>query len=142
MSYSVLLIGATGSLGSSIAKKLAKYKSQLSRVAYLTAAGDSTPEKEARYKLIPLERVVGDFRDPETYCGFDILISAVNNKALLDQIDYFEAAFAGGVKHIYPSECKSCIHNSENRYKKLLINEAQSVQILEIRLLVKNLSSK
>ena len=106
MPYSVLLLGATGSPGSSIAKKLAKYKDQLKRVAYLTVTAKSTPEKEAKYASVPLERVVGNLEDPETYRGFDILICATYHKVVLDQIKYFDAAFAGGVKHIYPSECE------------------------------------
>jgi len=109
MSYSVLLIGATGSPGKNIANKLAKYKHQLKRIAYLTTTAKSTPEREAKYALVPLERVVGDPEDPETYRGFDILICATYHKVTLDQIKYFDAAFAGGVKHVYPSECKFCL---------------------------------
>lgn len=107
MSYSVLLIGSTGFLGSSIAKKLAQYKGHLKKVAYLTATAQNTGEKESKYSSVPLERVVGDFQDPQTYRGFDILISAVTHRVVLNQIKYFDAAFTGGVKHVYPTECMS-----------------------------------
>ncbi|KAF9552292.1 NAD(P)-binding protein [Agrocybe pediades] len=104
MTYSVLLIGATGDVGSKIAAKLAKYKGQLKRVAFLTSTAKSTPEKEAKYAEVPIERVVGDFEDPETYRGFDIVICAIHDAFVLEQIKYFDAAFAAGVKHVYPTE--------------------------------------
>ena len=110
MTYSVLLLGATGTIGSQIALKLAKYKDQLGRVAFLTPSADGGAEKEARYKNVPIPRVVGSYEDPASYKGFDIVISAVGDPLCEAQIKYIDASFEGGVKHFYPAECKSSNH--------------------------------
>ncbi|KDR76013.1 hypothetical protein GALMADRAFT_279302 [Galerina marginata CBS 339.88] len=104
MSFSVLLLGATGTIGSQIALKLAKYQDQLKRVAFLTSSADGQPEKEAKYKTVPIPRVVGSFEDPASYHGFDIVISAVGDTLCEAQIKYIDAAFEGGAKHFYPAE--------------------------------------
>lgn len=106
MTYSVLIIGATGNIGSKISKELAAHKSELKRTAFLTAVADAGPEKEAKYAAIDLERVVGGLSDPASYKGFDIVISAVGDDLCAQQAEFADAAFAAGVKHFYPTECK------------------------------------
>ncbi|KAF4614016.1 hypothetical protein D9613_007432 [Agrocybe pediades] len=104
MTYSVLLLGATGLIGKQIAAKLAKYQGQLGRVAFLTSSAQATPDKEAKYAAVPIQRVIGDYQDPDTYRGFDIVVCALATSLALEQIKYADAAFKGGVKHFYPTE--------------------------------------
>jgi len=106
MTYSILLLGATGAIGSKIAAKLAKYQSQLKRVAFLTPLGRISPDKESKYLSVPIPRVTGHYDDPATYKGFDIVIFALAHSLSLQQVKYFDAAFTAGVKHIYPTECE------------------------------------
>jgi aspartate-semialdehyde dehydrogenase len=106
MTYSVLLLGATGTVGSRVAPQLAAHASELKRVAFLTPSASASADKEAKYASTPLERVVGAFDDPKSYEGFDIVISAVGDPLCEDQIKFADAAFEAGVKHFYPAECK------------------------------------
>ncbi|KAH9481224.1 Isoflavone reductase-like protein IRL [Psilocybe cubensis] len=103
MPSSVLLLGATGGIGALIAGQLSSHRHQFDRVAFLTAIADAGPEKEAKYKAVPLPRIVGALDDPASYNGFDIVVSSVNDLEGA-QIRYIDAAFAGGIKHFYPAE--------------------------------------
>jgi aspartate-semialdehyde dehydrogenase len=105
MTYSVLLLGASGTIGTKIAAELAIHKDQLKRVAFLTPLADAGPEKEEKYKVLQIERVVGSLENPTSYQGFDIVVSAVGDALCASQPKYMDAAFAGGVKHLYPAEC-------------------------------------
>ncbi|KAF4630751.1 hypothetical protein G7Y89_g7383 [Cudoniella acicularis] len=104
MTYSILLLGATGFIGSLIAAELAILKEQklLERTAFLTST--SSPEKEAKYAAVPLERITGSLTDPASYRGFDIVISAVGDDLCAQQVEFIDAAFEGGVRHFYPTE--------------------------------------
>jgi aspartate-semialdehyde dehydrogenase len=105
MTFSVLLVGATGFIGSKFAAELAAHKNQFKRVAFLAASTDNA-EKEARYAKVPLERVKGGPESAASYKGFDIVLSAVGDDLCARQGVYFDAALEGGVKHFYPGECK------------------------------------
>lgn len=107
MSSSVLLLGATDTIGQKIAKQLSLQRVLFRRIAFLTPLADGGPAKEARYSAIELDRVVGSPADPESYRDFDIVVSAVADDICFEQIEYIDAAFAGGVKHFYPAECNS-----------------------------------
>ena len=109
MPFSILLLGATGTIGLKISKELALQKDQFSRAGFLTPMADAGPEKEAKYAAIELERIVGSLSDPQSYEGFDIVVSAVGDALCGKQKDYIDAAFAGGVKHFYPGECQANI---------------------------------
>lgn len=67
MTYSVLLLGATGLIGRKIARELSNHKSSLKRVAFLTPTANAGQEKEEKYSKIPLERVVGALEDTNSY---------------------------------------------------------------------------
>jgi aspartate-semialdehyde dehydrogenase len=114
---SVLLLGATGTIGTKIARELAKQASVLKRVAFLTPLADAGPEKEAKYAALGLERVIGNLEDSSSYADFDIVVSAVGDALCLRQPLYIEAAFEAGVKHFYPAECKD---NPFNLCQKIL----------------------
>ncbi|KAF8910548.1 hypothetical protein CPB84DRAFT_1821384 [Gymnopilus junonius] len=131
MSYSVLLLGATGSIGSQIALKLAKYKDQLKRVAFLTPSADAGADKEAKYKTVPIPRIVGSYEDPATYNGFDIVISAVGDDLCEAQIKYIDAAFEGGVKHFYPSEFGADLTRPQQSEERYFVNKLKVRKHLE-----------
>jgi len=107
MGYSVLLLGATGTIGSKIAQYLALHKHRFTRAAFLTALENAGPDKETKYASVKLERVVGSLTDPSSYSGFEIIISAVGDDLCARQHAYIDAAYEGGVKHFYPAECKT-----------------------------------
>lgn len=105
--YSVIIIGATGTIGTKLSHELSVQKSAFRRAAFLTPLADAGPEKEARYAKVGLERIVGSLSDPESYKGFDIVISAVGDDLCPKQAEFIDAAFAAGVKHFVPGECES-----------------------------------
>lgn len=107
--FSVLLLGATGTIGTKIAYELGKQRSLFKRVAFLTSPIHAGPEKEAKYSALDLERVIGSLEDSSSYLGFDIVVSAVGDALCLKQPIYIEAAFEAGVKHFYPAECEDII---------------------------------
>jgi uncharacterized protein YbjT (DUF2867 family) len=74
MTYSVLLLGATGLIGSKVAKELSIHKDALKRVAFLTPAANSAPEKEKRYAGVPIERVNGALDDAKSYEGLPYFV--------------------------------------------------------------------
>jgi len=131
MTYSVLLLGATGTIGGQIAVKLAKYQDKLNRVAFLTSSESGGPEKEAKYKTVPLPRVVGSFEDPSSYHGFDIVISAVCDPLCEAQIKYIDAAFEVGVKHFYPAEYGMDLEREEARAESYFVNKLKVRKHLE-----------
>lgn len=103
--YSVLVLGASGTIGRVISRRLAEMKDNFSQVAFLTHFEYHPPEQQEKYHLLPLPRVFGSYTDPETYRGWDVVICAVGIPRFGDLVDYIEAAYAGGVKHYVASEC-------------------------------------
>lgn len=70
-SLSVLVIGATGTVGRFITPVLAQRKGEFNRVAFHSRSG-ITPDKEALYAALEaqgLERVEGNVRDISLYRG-------------------------------------------------------------------------
>ncbi|KDR76012.1 hypothetical protein GALMADRAFT_139768 [Galerina marginata CBS 339.88] len=131
MTYSVVLLGATGAIGSKIALKLAKHQDQLGRVAFLTPTANSGPEKEAKYDAVPIPRVVGDYEDPKSYQGFDIVISAVGDPLCEAQIKYIDAAFEGGAQHFYPAEFGADLTNEVAHGESYFANKVKVRNYLE-----------
>ncbi|CAG8956480.1 hypothetical protein HYFRA_00003866 [Hymenoscyphus fraxineus] len=116
--YSVLILGATGTIGSKISHELSVQKSKFQRAAFLTPLSDAGPKKEDRYAKVGLERVVGSLSDSASYTGFDIVISAVGDDLCAQQHEFIDAAFKGGVKHFVPGECKYSLHGSDMAHPK------------------------
>jgi hypothetical protein len=110
MPYAVLLLaGASGDLGQRIARELALQRRQFSRVAWLLYPRDrpdARKEEEASSAIATLEQVTGEWSEPRSYRGFDIVVSAVGEDLCLEQKVHMDAAVAGGVKHFYPEECE------------------------------------
>ncbi|OQV09700.1 hypothetical protein CLAIMM_13792 [Cladophialophora immunda] len=112
MAYSVLLLGATSRVGSKTLEELALQREHFSRVAFLLPPPD-TPYQETEVAPTTLERIHGNPSDSGSYHGFQVVVSAVEDKSWAKQEEYAEAAFAGGVKHFYPAECESCFPSNK-----------------------------
>ncbi|KAJ6517979.1 hypothetical protein C8R47DRAFT_960115 [Mycena vitilis] len=102
MAPSVLLIGASGSLGAPLVKEFQKQRARFARVAIL--ADPAKAHKFAEVQENGIDLVVGSFLDSKSYQGFDVVLSLVGNALMRLQPGMIEAAVAGGVRHFYPSE--------------------------------------
>ncbi|KAJ6560953.1 hypothetical protein B0H10DRAFT_1966757 [Mycena sp. CBHHK59/15] len=102
MAPSVLIIGASGSLGRPLVEEFQRQKSRFNRVAIL-----SDPDKAYKFADVnknEIEVVMGSFLDSNSYKGFDVVLSLAGNSVMRLQPAMIEAAIAGGVRHFYPSE--------------------------------------
>ncbi|KAJ6449797.1 hypothetical protein C8R45DRAFT_123869 [Mycena sanguinolenta] len=102
MAPSVLVIGASGSVGEPLVKEFQRQRSRFGRVAIL-----SEPSKAHKFSAAQnngIELVLGSFLDFKCYQGFDVVISLAGNTFQRLQPAMIEAAVAGGVRHFYPSE--------------------------------------
>lgn len=110
----LLLVGATGFLGTELLKTLASVPNK--RISVLvrpeTLGPDAPPAKQARLQLIRdlgVEVRAGSLDDKalllEALRGIDIVLSAVGVQAILSQINLIEAiAEVGTVKRFVPSD--------------------------------------
>ncbi|KAF7337107.1 NAD(P)-binding protein [Mycena venus] len=103
MAPSVLLIGASGSLGRPLVDEFQKQRASFGRVAIL-----SDPAKAHKFSEVQkngdIEVISGSFLDFKCYQGFDVVLSLAGNATMRLQPAMIEAAIAGGVRHFYPSE--------------------------------------
>ncbi|OAP61364.1 hypothetical protein AYL99_03567 [Fonsecaea erecta] len=104
MAYSVLLLGATSRVGRKTLEELAQHRRHFSRVAFLLSPPDTASEKQIENGPTIVERVFGNPSDLDSYKGFQIVVSTVEDDVCTKQTEYAEAAFAGGVKHLYSAE--------------------------------------
>jgi hypothetical protein len=104
MTYAILLLGVTTALGHNVAKQLSLYAQDLARVAVLIPPTDT--KKETKLASGGLEGVYGSLTDPNSYQGFDVVVSTVEDDLCNAQKEHIGAAIAGGVKHFYPAECE------------------------------------
>ncbi|KAJ7214078.1 hypothetical protein GGX14DRAFT_444946 [Mycena pura] len=117
MAPSVLIIGASGTVGRPLVDEFLKHKSKFARIAAL-----ADPTKVSRFAdtlIKGVEVVVGSFLDSSSYNGFDVVVSLAGNAAMKLQPGMIEAAVAGGVRHFYPSEYGGDLNfgdNWKNRY--------------------------
>lgn len=110
MAYSILILGVTTPLSCCLANQLGAYKQNFSRIAVLVPEANADDEENARDILAHVEYLTGNPSDPKSYQGFGIVVSTVGDDLCWKQEEYIDAAFAGGVKHFYPSECE--LHHS------------------------------
>jgi hypothetical protein len=102
---SVLVIGASGALGTQVIEEFINQSSSFSRVAVLS---DSTKvSKFLHLKTSGIEIVVGSFLDGSVYRGFDTLISLVGFELLPKEQEIFTLAVKAGIKHFYASAFSS-----------------------------------
>jgi hypothetical protein len=113
MPSAILVLGAASPIGRKVSTELALQRHQFSRTAFLThvAAAAAGAGEESRYATIDLDRVVGSFSDPNSYRGFDVVLSTTDedddgHSCAQQQTEYIDAAFAGGVRHFYTNECE------------------------------------
>ncbi|KAJ7617274.1 hypothetical protein FB45DRAFT_1063770 [Roridomyces roridus] len=99
---SVLVIGASGSVGAPLVKEFLRQRSRFGRIGIL--ADPSKAHKFEDAKKGGVEIVVGSFLDYKCYQGFDVVISLAGNTFQRLQPAMIEAAVAAGVRHFYPSE--------------------------------------
>ncbi|KAK7002365.1 NAD(P)-binding protein [Favolaschia claudopus] len=102
MTPSVLVIGASGTVGRPLMQEFLAQKKDFNRVAVL-----ADPAKTARFAEIQaqgIEVVVGSFLESSSYKGFDTVIALAGDSTLKLQPGMIDASIAGGVQHFYPSE--------------------------------------
>ncbi|KAF8181874.1 hypothetical protein K438DRAFT_1975822 [Mycena galopus ATCC 62051] len=102
MAPSVVIIGASGTVGRPLVQEFLKNKTSFGRIAIL-----ADPTKVSRFTDVQsqgVEVVVGSFLEANSYKGFDTVISLTGNTAMKLQPGMIDAAIAGGVRHFYPSE--------------------------------------
>ncbi|KAJ7888507.1 hypothetical protein B0H13DRAFT_1627071 [Mycena leptocephala] len=102
MAPSVVIIGASGTVGRPLVQEFLKNKTGFGRIAVL-----ADPTKVSRFTDVQsqgVEVVVGSFLEANSYKGFDTVISLTGNTAMKLQPGMIDAAIAGGVRHFYPSE--------------------------------------
>ncbi|KAF8142730.1 hypothetical protein K438DRAFT_1994641 [Mycena galopus ATCC 62051] len=102
MAPSVIIIGASGTVGRPLVQEFLKNKTGFGRIAVL-----ADPTKVSRFTDVQsqgVEVVVGSFLEANSYKGFDTVISLTGNTAMKLQPGMIDAAIAGGVRHFYPSE--------------------------------------
>ncbi|KAF7328206.1 NAD(P)-binding protein [Mycena venus] len=102
MAPSVVIVGASGTVGRPLAQEFLKNKTGFGRIAVL-----ADPTKVSRVTDVQtqgVEVVVGSFLEANSYKGFDTVISLTGNTAMKLQPGMIDAAIAGGVRHFYPSE--------------------------------------
>ncbi|KAJ7735988.1 hypothetical protein B0H16DRAFT_1380270 [Mycena metata] len=102
MSLSVLVVGASGSVGEPLMKEFQRQRSRFRRVAILSIPSKAHKFSPAQTNGIDL--VLGSFLDFKSYEGFDVVISLAGSTLQRMQPAMIEAAVAGGVRHFYPSE--------------------------------------
>jgi len=102
MAPSVLLIGASGTLGVYVVEELLLRKFSFSRIAILSDPAKASKFEDARKNGI--EIILGSYLDTNSYKGFDTVVSLVGNAIMRLQPAMIEAAIAAGVRHFYPSE--------------------------------------
>ncbi|KAJ6540872.1 hypothetical protein DFH09DRAFT_929559 [Mycena vulgaris] len=117
MKPSVIVIGASGSVGRPLMEEFLAQKAKFGRIAVL-----SDPAKVARFSEIEkkgIEVVAGSFLEAKSYEGFEVVISLAGNDAMKLQPAMIEAAIAGGARHFIPSEFGADIAQNgiwKNRY--------------------------
>lgn len=99
---SVLIIGASGSVGRPLVDEFVNKLDHFSKVGILSSP--LSAHKFESDKSRGIQVVVGSFTDPTSYGGFEIAISLAGNSIMRLQPAMIDAAVAGGVTHFYPSE--------------------------------------
>ncbi|KAL7954974.1 hypothetical protein V8C34DRAFT_292935 [Trichoderma compactum] len=99
---SVVIIGASGSVGRPLVDGFLSKADQFSKIGVLSSP--SSAHKFENETARGVDVVVGSFADPACYRGYDIAISLAGNTIMRLQPAMIDAAVAGGVTHFYPSE--------------------------------------
>ncbi|KAJ7723030.1 hypothetical protein B0H14DRAFT_3098391 [Mycena olivaceomarginata] len=102
MPPSVLIIGASSTVGCPLVQEFLKNQSSFAHITVL-----SDPAKLSCFTNVQsqgVEVVVSSFLESNSYKGFDTVISLASNAAMKLQPGMIDAAIAGSARHFYPSE--------------------------------------
>ncbi|KAN0101431.1 isoflavone reductase family protein [Hyaloscypha variabilis] len=131
----LLLLGATGYIGSYILEQIIKAKSSFGRIAIFTSPSTATTksEKLEALKEDGVEVIIGDAADEEAlvkaFDGIDTVISAAGRPIIAQQITWINAALrAPSVKRFFPSE-----YGTDVEYDESSKNEVPHQQKLKVR---------
>jgi hypothetical protein len=105
---SVLVVGPTGRFGIDICHNLSLQKDKFKRIAaFENISRPSDAKKKQAYASLQdvgFEIVRGDYTTIEAFKGFDSVILALGNHAMIYQPQIIDTAIQAGVRHFYPSE--------------------------------------
>jgi uncharacterized protein YbjT (DUF2867 family) len=102
MAPSVLVIGASGTMGKPTVEELLSKKDKFAKIGIL--ADPNRASKFDHLKSRGVEVVTGSYLEAKNYTGYDTVLCLVGNALMKLQPGIIEAAAAGGVRHFYPSE--------------------------------------
>jgi len=119
---SVLVVGPTGRFGIDICHNLSLQKDKFKRIAaFENTSRPSDAKKQqvyASFQDAGLEIVRGDYATIESFAGFDVVILALGNHAMIYQPQIIDTAIKAGVRHFYPSEFGADLTVGDNWYQR------------------------
>ncbi|EPE36471.1 NAD(P)-binding Rossmann-fold containing protein [Glarea lozoyensis ATCC 20868] len=99
---SILLLGASGYLGVPLLAEFLTHRSKFSRLAILTDESRKHKFEDAKAKGVEL--IIGSYLEPDSFKGFNTVLSLLGNHAMADQPSIIKACLAAKVTEFYPSE--------------------------------------
>ncbi|KAE9369092.1 NAD(P)-binding protein [Stipitochalara longipes BDJ] len=131
----LLLIGATGYIGSYILEEIIKAKESFGKIAIFTSpkTAETKAEKLEKLKSQGVEVIIGDTGNEgellKAFEGIDTVISAAGRPIIAQQIDWINAAIkAPSVKRFFPSE-----YGTDVEYDESSKGEVPHQQKLKVR---------
>jgi putative NADH-flavin reductase len=131
----LLLLGATGYIGTYILEQIIKAKENFGKIAIFTSpsTAEKKPDVLEKLKGQGVEVIIGDTGNSEellkAFEGVDTVISAVGRPIIAQQIDWINLAIqAPSVKRFFPSE-----YGTDVEYDVSSANEVPHQQKLKVR---------
>lgn len=131
----LLLLGATGYIGTYILEQIIKAKENFGRIAIFTSPSSASSKSSVLEKLKSqgVEIIIGDTANDEellkAFEGIDTVISAAGRAIIAQQIDWVNVAIrAPSVKRFFPSE-----YGTDIEYDASSANEVPHQQKLKVR---------
>jgi uncharacterized protein YbjT (DUF2867 family) len=131
----LLLLGATGYIGTDILEQVIKAKESFGRIAILTSPSTAQNKAEvlAKLKNQGVEVIIGDTSNSSdllnAFNDIDTVISAAGRPIIAQQIDWINIAIqAPSVKRFFPSE-----YGTDIEYDASSANEVPHQQKLKVR---------
>lgn len=134
----VLIIGATGTIGSHVLAAFLRHKEFFDSVSLLTST-KSYQDKQDKFKSLEKQGanviVIQEFIDVKeltvAFEGIDVIISTVGFELLPLQKGFIDAAVAAGVKRFYPSEFGSDTSYGDNAKASLYARKVEVSEYLK-----------
>jgi nucleoside-diphosphate-sugar epimerase len=131
----LLLLGATGYIGSYILEQILKAKSNFGKISIFTSASTATnkPTELEKLRSQGVSVIIGDTSNASdllrAFDGIDTVISAAGRPIIAQQIDWINVAIqAPSVKRFFPSE-----YGTDIEYDETSANEVPHQQKLKVR---------